>query len=292
MSETNTIHKSFPFRLFDYVNYGFLGVLSLITFYPFWYVIVVSISTQAGYSADPYHIIPNSFSMETDTYIMQNPELLRACWVSVSVTAGGTLLSLLLTSLAAYPLSRAGFSARNFFTKVILFTMFFNGGVIPWYIVVNSVGLRNSILAYVVPAAINTFYLIIMRNYFGAIPESLVEAAKIDGCNEFQILFRIVLPISMPIVTTLLLFYAVFFWNDFFLPMLFASSSKNYTLALVLRNMIIAGSATFASSGTTPQDPIMVRAGIIVVSIVPIMLVYPFIQKYFVQGVMLGAVKE
>jgi putative aldouronate transport system permease protein len=271
---------------------GDRAILSRFRFGPFWYILVVSVSTEAGYYADPLHLLPKTFTLDSYEYIFHNPDIFRSFQVSLFVTAFGTLLSVLLTALGAYPLSRPTLKGRGFFFRLILVTMFFNGGLVPWYVTVNSIGLRNSVLAFIVPSAINTFNLILMKNNFSSLPESLIESAKIDGCNDWRILFKIVIPISMPIVTTIGLFYAVYYWNDFFMPMLFASSRKTYTLALVLRNMVVAGSASFATSGMNRQDPTIIRAGIIFLSMLPILAIYPFVQRYFVKGIMLGSLKE
>jgi ABC-type sugar transport system, permease component len=290
--EDRTILSRFRFGAFDAVNYGFMALLIVLSVAPFWYIFVVSVSTEAGYYADSLHVLPKTFTLETYAYIFHNRDIFRSFQVSLFVTAMGTVLSLLLTSLGAYPLSRHSLKGRGFFFRLILVTMFFNGGLIPWYVTVNSIGLRNSIFAFIVPSAINTFNLILMKNNFSSMPEALIESAKMDGYNDLRILFRIVLPVSMPIVTTIGLFYAVYYWNDFFMPMLFASSRKNYTLALVLRNMVVAGSASFATSGMNRQDPTIIRAGIIFLSMLPILAIYPFVQRYFVKGIMLGSLKE
>jgi putative aldouronate transport system permease protein len=278
-------------HLFDYINYTLLTLLTLITVYPFWYVLVISFSTKEGFYKSAYHILPNSFSLETYKYAFTNEQVFRSLGVSLTVTVLGVIISLILTSMGAYALSKQKLKGRKFFFIIMIFTMFFNGGIVPLYLLINSLEMRDTLWALILPMAINTFNLILMMNYFSSLPESLEESAKIDGCNDFQILFKIVLPSSKPIVMTMILFYAVFYWNDWFLSMLFITDQKLYPLSLFLRNMIIS-SQNFMSTGLALQVPDMLKSAVIVISVFPVLLLYPFVQKYFVQGIMLGSVKE
>lgn len=279
------------FHLFDVFNYLLLGFITLVTIYPFWYVLVISLSTQEGFYQDIYHIIPNSFSLETYKYAFTNEQIFRSLAVSLTVTVLGVLLSLILTAMGAYVLSKKNLKGRKQLFIFMIFTMFFNGGIVPLYVLVNSLHMRDSMWALIIPMAINTFNLILMMNYFSSLPESLEESAKIDGCNDYQILFKIILPSSKPIVMTIILFYAVFYWNDWFLAMLFISDQEMYPLSLFLRNMILS-SQNFMSTGLARQVPEMLKATIIIISVIPVLLFYPFVQKHFVQGIMLGSVKE
>ena len=275
---------------FDVFNYFLLLVATLVTLYPFWYILVVATATERGFFADYYHIIPKSFTLTSFQTALSRPLVYVAFFVSVLVTTAGTALSLLLTSMGAYVLSKNDLPGRNFMFRLIIFTMFFSGGLIPLYILLTSLGMRNSLLVLFVPNAINTFNLILMKNYFAtSVPQSLEDSAKIDGYNEIQILFRIVLPTSMPIVATIGLFYSVYFWNDWFFPMLFISDAKLYPLSMVMRNLVVSATSVFVPIDVVPE---MLKAAVIAISIIPIMMVYPFIQKHFVKGIMLGAVKE
>lgn len=289
--KTDRTRRKVKMATFDWINYTLLVILSFLTIYPFWYVIVVSFSSETGYYKDMYHIIPNSFSLETYKYVLSNKAVFSAFEISLFVTASGLILSMLLTLMGAYALSQKELKGRSLIFTLIVITMFFDGGLTPKYMLINYIGLGGTVLAYFIPTAMNSFNLILLKNYFASISESLIDSAKIDGCNDFIILFKIVLPVSKPIVATVALFYAVFFWNDWFMAMLFAPSQKLYPLPLLLRNMIMS-SQNFMSIGLSRQMPDMVKAAVIVVSITPIMLLYPFIQKYFIQGIMLGAVKE
>jgi len=276
---------------FDYFNHILLLILGVLTLYPFWYVLVISISTEKAFYADMYHVIPRSFTLDTFVYALTNPAILRSSLVSVTITVLGTVLSMILTTMGAYVLSKKDLVGRNLFFRLIIFTMFFNGGLIPWYITVTSIGLRDTMMALFIPTAINTFNLILMKNYFTTIPQALEESAKIDGCNDLQVLVKVVIPTAKPIVATITLFNAVFFWNDFFAALILTSNNKLYPLSLVLRNMVLS-TTNFMAVGLQRTLPDTIRAAVIIISIVPIMLVYPFIQKYFVQGIMLGSIKE
>ena len=276
--------------VFDVINYSFLLVLTVATFYPFWYTLVISTSTPEGYYSSFFHVIPNSFSLESFRAAFALEEIYRSFGISVFVTICGTALSILLTSMGAYVLSKGDLEGRNIMFRMILFTMFFNGGLVPTYILLTQLGFRNNLLVLFVPSSINTFNLILMKNYFAtAVPQSLEDSARIDGLNDFQILFRIVLPTSLPIVATISLFYAVGFWNNWFLAMLYLSRSALHPLALVLRGLVLSAISPFVPPDVVPQ---MVKASVIIISIVPIVMVYPFIQKHFVKGIMLGAIKE
>jgi putative aldouronate transport system permease protein len=277
---------------FDVANATFLVLLGVLTLYPFWYVLVMSISTEKAFYLDTLHIVPRSFSLATYAYALTNPAIMRSALVSVCVTVAGDATAMALTSLGAYVLSKRHLVGRNVIFRLIIFTMFFSGGLIPWYIVVSRVlHLKDTILALFLPNAVSTFNLILMKNYFLSVPESLEESAKLDGASEIAVLVRIVLPVSKPIVATVLLFYSVFFWNDWFSAMLFVSSARLSPLPLVLRNLILS-TTNFVAQGLQRQVPDMIRAAVIIISIVPIMAVYPVIQRYFVQGIMLGSVKE
>ena len=276
--------------VFDLINYTFLFVFTLLTLYPFWYTLVVATSTQEGFFSSLYHIIPNSFSLESFSTALGMPSIYTSFAISVLVTVCGTVLSLFLTSMGAYALSKGDLEGRNFMFRMIIFTMFFGGGLVPFYILLTQMGFRNNLLVLFVPSAMNTFNMILMKNYFATtVPQSLEDSARIDGLNDFQILFRIALPTSMPIVATISLFFAVSYWNNWFMAMLFISKSKLLPLSLVLRNLVLSARSFYVPPNVVPQ---MVKASVIIISIVPIVMVYPFIQKHFVKGIMLGAVKE
>ena len=216
---------------------------------------------------------------------------------SVIYTLVGTIINLVMSSLCAYPLSRKEFSGRKFFTAMVTVTLFFSGGMIPMYLVVRQFDLMDTIWALVLPGAISTYNMIIIRTNFQSIPDSLIESAKLDGANDIVILWKIVLPLSKAVLATMLLFYAVSHWNSYFDAMLYINKKELYPLQIMLRNMLIGGqlaeetemvgatAASFASTDAT------LRAATIIVTTLPILVVYPFVQKYFVKGVMIGSVK-
>jgi len=277
----------------DYIIYTILTLVCFATFYPFWYTFVISISSIEGYHADMYHIIPNSFDLSSYLYAIKHPDFLNSLFITVSVTVLGTLLSMFFSTMGAYVLSKKQLIGGGLLFRLIIFTMFFNGGVIPYYILVSKLGMMNTIFAYFVPVSINTFHLIILKNGFLSNPVSLEESAKIDGCNEITILYRIIIPISKPIIATISLFYAVFYWNDFFQPLLFSSGQKTYPLSMFLRSLLgNISSYSFQAMGNEMLVPEMIKAAFIIISIIPILAVYPFIQTYFVKGVMIGSIKE
>jgi putative aldouronate transport system permease protein len=271
-----------------------LAVVCFLTFYPFWNQLVISFSSTEAYYRDWYHIVPKSFSLEAYRYNLQNPQVFRSFYISVIVTASGTVLSLLITAMTAFFLSKSFLPGRNMIFILFVLTMFLQGGLIPFYVLVTQLGLRNSLLALIMPYLLNVYFIILMKNYFQSLPHSLEESATIDGANDFLILFSIIIPVSKPIMATITLFYAVFYWNGWFPAMLFINQPSKYPLALYLRGII----AQAVSSIDTPtaaievQIPATVRASVMMITILPIICVYPFLQKHFVKGIMLGAVKS
>lgn len=280
------------FSLFDALNYAIMMFIAFLALYPIWYVIVVSLSTQAAYYADPYHIIPRSFSLEAYQYAVRYPTFIRAFINSTLVTTGGIAVSLTLSTMGGYVLSKHRLKGRLVLLIFVVITMFFDGGIVPFVLVVRTVGLAGTLFAYFLPRAINPFWMILMKNYFLGISQSIEDSAKMDGANDFVILARIIVPISKPIVFTVGMFYGVFFWNDFLLPMLFAGAQESWTLALFLRFLI--GSVSNMSFMVQMDNIVgeMAKAAFIVLSMLPIVAVYPFVQRHYVKGIMLGGVKE
>ena len=217
---------------------------------------------------------------------------------SVFYTVLGTFINLLMSSLCAYPLSRKTFSGRKFFTTMVTITLFFSGGMIPMYLVVKQYGLLNTIWSLVLPGAISTYNMIIIRTSFQSIPDSLVESAQLDGANDIIVLFRIIIPLSKATLATMLLFYAVSHWNSYFDAMLYINRKDLQPLQILLRNLLVAGvsseetlTATASGAASFAVTDRTMRAGTIVVATLPILIVYPFVQRFFVKGVMIGSVK-
>jgi putative aldouronate transport system permease protein len=282
------------FTAFDAINYLLLALLSLATLYPFWYLLVVSISSKEGYYADPYHLVPKTFSLDSYAVAFQDPRFLRSFLVTIVVTLSGVAIGMFLTSMGGFVLSKRVLKGRRLLFNLILFTMFFDGGLVPYYILVTRIlHLRNTLAAFFVPTAINAYFLILMKNYFLTIPDSIEESARIDGASEFRTFWQIVIPISAPIFFTITLFYAVHYWNDFFQALLFANNPKQYPVALFLRDRISSASNFDSyvpdSRVSSPEKDV---STVLLLTILPIVVVYPFVQRYFVQGIMLGSIKE
>jgi putative aldouronate transport system permease protein len=290
------IRSSASDKTFDIITYVILSALVIVTLYPLLYVAFASFSDATQLMAHKGLIYkPLGFSLEAYKSVFKNPGIIKGYGNTLFILVAGVSINLLLTAVAAYVMSRRSVMWNNFFTFLIVFTMFFHGGLVPLYLIVKDVGLINSLWATIVPFSISTFNLIIMRTSFMAIPESLEESAKIDGANHLTILFKIVLPLSMPVVAVMILYYAVEKWNAWFYASIFLKDRNLFPLQLVLREILIANSTDTMSAGASSADQFKIGETIkyatIMVATVPILCVYPFVQKYFVKGVMIGAVK-
>ncbi|GIP34868.1 carbohydrate ABC transporter permease [Paenibacillus sp. J2TS4] len=280
-------------KLFDAANYLILTLLAFLTLYPFWDSLIVSITPLQESLSSNLHLIPKSITFEAYQYLLQLKQLWVSYGISIFITVFGTAISMLATTLAAYALSKRQLPGVRPIMFAIVFTMMFSGGIIPTYLVVKQLGMMNTVWSLMIPTAIQTYNLIIMRNFFTSIPESLEESARMDGCSDLGILLRIVVPLSMPAIATISLFYAVARWNEFFTAVMYVTDKGIWPLQLFLRSMLIDNEASFQSGGDSPfllgQS---IKMATIMISTIPVMIIYPFFQKYFVQGVTLGAVKE
>ncbi|WP_309120891.1 carbohydrate ABC transporter permease [Paenibacillus sp.] len=287
--------KTLGSRLFDIVNYTLLSLIGLVTILPFIHVIAGSFTTVTELATKQFVIIPTVWSLDAYKYIFSTNTLFRALGVSVVVTLFGTLFSMFLTALMAYGLSRRDLDGRSGIMFLVVFTMLFSGGMIPTFLVVKEMGLIDSLAALVVPTAINAFNLIIMRNFFQNLPDGLEESAKIDGCNDWGILFRIVIPLSMPAIATISLFYAVTYWNTYMTAILYLNDAAKWPVQVILRQIVILASGLTADTSgmedfVRPPEQ-TVKMAVIVVATLPILLVYPFLQKHFAKGALLGSIK-
>lgn len=281
--------------VFDSANYLFLAFYGITCILPFLYILAASFSTEGEVIRRSFYIIPETFSTEAYKYIFSSNTLIRSMWVSVQITVLGTLTNLFFTFSMAYPLSRKELAGRSLVLNMIIVTMVFGGGMIPSYIVVRTLGLLDSYWAVILPGAISTYNLMVVKSFFQELPKELEEAAMIDGCTEMGVLWRIVLPLSKPILATIGLFCAVGHWNNFFGPLLYLSDPKKWPLQVMLRQIVMltqsaVGDASQFPPGYEPPAE-TTKMATIVVGVVPIMCVYPFLQKYFAKGVMIGAVK-
>ncbi len=282
---------------FDIFNYLVIGLVALTTVLPIIYIIFNSFATELELQTRSMFIIPNTWSTDAYKYIFASNKLLRSFGNSVFITACGTAINLFCTVTMAYPLSKKYVRGRTFLLNMVIVSMFFSGGMIPGYIVVSSwLGLRGTYWAILLPGAISAYNMMIVKNFFQGIPQELEESAHLDGCNDLSTLLRIVLPLSLPVLATFGLFYAVGHWNSYFSAMIYLTDDKMYPLQLILRNIIVTAEAS--AGDMSLMDPNFVeppkqsiKMAVIVVATVPIMCVYPFLQKYFVKGVMVGALK-
>ena len=278
----------------DVMLYLILTVVVLICLYPFLNVVAYSLSGNTAVLSGKVTFYPIDFQLSAyKEILLKQTQIWTAMGISVTVTVLGTLLGLVLTVAAAYALSKEKLKGRGILSGFILFTMYFSSGIIPTFLVVKGVGLYDSISALVIPSAMNVFNFIVMRTFFKELPLELEEAARIDGANDMKILFKIALPLSMPIIATIGLFYAVSYWNDYFSALLYIQTPEKFSLQLRLRQLLFAGQINQVSMenlGTQVMSESLKMASI-VISTIPIILVYPWLQKYFVKGVMLGSVK-
>jgi len=294
------IKKTLSSRLFDYANYIFLFIVLIITLYPMYYVFLASISVPLEFVRHRgLLLLPQGFSTISYELVLQNPNIHVGYRNTLIVVVIATSWSLLLTSFGAYFLSRKNIMLKRPITLFIIFTMFFNGGIIPFYLTVMNLRINTSLLALILPVSINTFNLIILRTAFSAVPASMEESAKIDGAGHFTILFRIILPLTMPTVAVIILFYAVQNWNAWFNASIFLRDRNLFPLQLMLREILVqndtSGMTAMMESndqGDTRMVSETIKYAVIIVASAPILFLYPFLQKYFVKGVMIGAVKE
>lgn len=292
----NIIKKSLGSYIFDSFNYLFMVLIMFITLYPFYYILIVSISDGKAIMNGLVKFWPIGLNLKSYEIIFQDPMIITSYINTIIYTLVGTLINLLFTILCAYPLSRKNFSGRRFFTKMIIITMLVSGGLIPTYLVVDSLGLVNKIWALVLPGAISTWNMIVMRTFFEGIPDSILESAYIDGANEMGTLIKIVLPLSMPIIATMLLFYAVGHWNSFFSALIYLNEKKKYPIQIILRNIVISGDMSQQTNQMGASVDFLaidtnIKYAVIMVATLPILLIYPFVQKHFVKGVMIGSLK-
>jgi putative aldouronate transport system permease protein len=280
--------------------YLILIFAGLITLLPMVNVWAVSLSAAHEVYENPMMLWPKSFTLEAYKYIFETPVLIRAFGITVFVTVFGTFLNLVFTATGAYGLSKTHIPGHRVLLWIVIIPMLFGAGLIPTYILLRNLGLLNTIWVLIIPKLVAPFNLILMRNFFWSIPESLEESARIDGASELRVLWNIILPLSKPVIATVGLFYAVGHWNDYFSGLFFISDNSKWPLQMVLRSIVIdfnllnMGSQNFSNLNDTSRmviQPENIKAATIIFAMVPILMVYPFLQKYFVKGIMLGSVK-
>lgn len=280
-------------RSFTFFNNTFLILLALICIVPFLNIIATSFASTQEVVAKKFILFPTTFSLDAYRYILSTPTIFRALAVSIGVTGVGTIVSMCATSLMAYVLSRKYLFGRGFVNFLVVFSMLFSGGMIPTFLVVRSLGLVNSYWAMILPVAVNAMNMIIMRNFFQALPDSLEESAKMDGCTDFGVFFKIMLPLALPSIATISLFYAVTYWNTYMTAILYINDSSKWPIQILLRQIVIVSSGMQAESSAVDVIPPAqtVKMAVIVIATVPMLIAYPFVQKYFVKGALVGSVK-
>ena len=293
------VKKRLRLSAFDIINNLFLILLTSLFIFPFLYVVSGSVTTEYSYLRHGITLIPKAVTLNHYRLLLSGRSLIvSGLLVSVYITVLGTLLNLIVTGAMAYPLSKKYLPGRNFFTSVVIITMLFSGGLIPSYLLVRSLGMLNSLWSLMIPFLVNAFFMLIMRNYFMALPEDLEESARLDGASDIYIFVRLILPLSKAIFATIGLFYAVGHWNQWFFAMIYIDNTRLYPLQLVLRGILSRATsfadpsemAMFSQTSTIPQ-PVILQMAALVISIVPIALVYPFLQKHFVKGIFIGSLK-
>jgi putative aldouronate transport system permease protein len=289
------IKVSKSYRLFQIINVTILLVIIAATLYPFLYVVATSFSSEAFVRSGKVSVFPLGFTTVTYKEVIAEKHFWMGYKNTIIYTLLATAFSLFMTTIFAYALSKKRLLGRGFFLGFAVFTMFFGGGLIPNYLLIRTLGMRNTIWSVVVPGAISTYNLLVMKSFFESMPKELEEAASVDGLGTYGILVKIILPLSMPILATMTLFYAVGNWNAWFGAFLYMDKKEMFPVTLYLRN-IIAGAQQTATASTLDIEKISqiaatIKSATIVLTVLPILCVYPFIQKYLVTGVMIGSVK-
>ncbi|MDQ1914475.1 carbohydrate ABC transporter permease [Paenibacillus sp. GD4] len=283
------------FSLFGLCNVLIMLLVIVVTLYPFVYMLAVSLSEDIYVLKGEVTLWPKGFNLKMYELVFQDPKIWLAYKNTLIYVVLGTAVALIITAMGGYALSRKDMKFHKPMTLLIVFTMFFSGGMIPTFLVVRSLGLIDTIWGMVLPGAVNTWNLIIMRTFFSGMPKEVEESGRLDGLNDIGIFFRLVLPLSKAVIATIALFYAVGLWNNFMFPLLYLRDPNLFPLQVLLRNLVLAGNVASGDVTRIGGDSLIVEDSLkfatIMVSTLPILLVYPFIQKYFVKGVMIGAVK-
>lgn len=285
------IKESGSYRVFKVFNAIILTLISAAMLYPFLYLVAQSFSSTQAIVAGEVGLIPKDFNISTYKYVITDGKFIPYYGNTIVYSIIGTVCALLFSALLAYPLSKAELYGGKAINKFIIFTMYFSGGMIPNYILMVSLGLRDTVASFILPGMISTYYVILMRSFFLTLPRELEEAGEIDGLDLWGVFWRIAIPLSKPIIATMTLFYVVQYWNDWFDAFLYLDTTTKWPVAYYLRQLISSASGTSADAGDAMQIASNIKSCAMVLTSAPIICIYPFIQKYFVQGMMLGGVK-
>lgn len=302
VNNKNKVKHSLGSKIFDVLNVAFFVVIAIIMIFPFWNIIAISLTGNAEYMSKPFILFPEKPTLEAYKYIFSTPLFPRGYGITLIVTLCGTVVSTLVTSMMAFALSKKNMRGYKFFMVYLLITMFFSGGLVPtYYNITETLNLSNNLLALILPGAVNVFNFIVVRSFFMQLPVSLEESARVDGANDFVILFKIIYPLSIPVLATVAMFVAVGLWNSWFSAQLYMRDENLYPLQLIIRNYIVRSSKPAdmqsleglrdAAGKRIYLNETGLKMACAVASTVPMLVIYPFIQKYFEKGVTLGAVK-
>lgn len=285
--------------LFDLINNGLLILIALVTLYPFYYILVLSLNEGNDAVLGGIYLFPRAFTLENYKEFFTDASWVRSLWVTAARTVVGTAIGVLFTCMVSYALSRIDLLGRKLYIKLVIFAMHFSGGIIPFYILLKGLGLINTFQVYVIPGALNMFFVLVGMSFFQGVPTELIESAYLDGASEGKTFLQIVLPISMPLIATMTLFIAVNHWNSWIDSAYYVQNNDLRTLAYKMREVINQSMTPTTTDSTTLQyasshaktTTTSLQMAAMIVSVAPILCVYPFLQKYFTQGMMLGAVK-
>ncbi|MFK0525831.1 carbohydrate ABC transporter permease [Paenibacillus illinoisensis] len=285
-------------RVVEWMIYAALGLVSLVVLYPVFFVGIASISNPENVMRGEVWLWPKNLSLVGYERLFANSELMKGYGNTLLYTVAGTLLNLVMTIAAAYPLSRPDFRGRTVFTILIVFTMFFSGGMIPTYLLIKDLGMLDTFWVMIIPSALSVWNMLIMKTFFqNSIPKEIQEAAFMDGCSNMKVLLRIVLPLSGPVLAVMVLFYAVGHWNSYFNALIYLSDRDKYPLQLFLREILVQGQMqemvdiSDDSLARSMMDAEAIKYAAVIITNLPMLILYPFLQKYFIKGVMIGAVK-
>lgn len=284
-------------RAFTIFNYIFLAIVALIVLYPLIFVLSASLSNPEYVISGDIWLWPKEFTVEAYQKVFQNPDITNGFVNTLKYTFFGTLLNIFMTICAAYPLSRRNLKGKGFIMAFMVFTMFFSGGLIPTYLLIRDLGMINTFWVMIIPNAVAVWNIIIMRTFFQSIPYELEESAMIDGAGNFRILWSIVLPLSLPVMAVMVLFYAVGHWNSYFQALIYLQDQDKFPLQLILRQILIQGQADDMIKATSESFLAQklsvegLKYAVLIVANLPMLMLYPFLQRYFVKGVMIGSLK-
>jgi len=292
-------------KIFDMINMVLLTLMMAVILYPLYFIVIASISSPAAVNSGQVLLFPKGATLEGYKYVLKDNSIWKGYANTIILTVTGTLVNMFLTVTCAYALSKSHLPFIKFIMFAMTFTMFFSGGIIPTYLLVSGMGMRDSIWSLILPTAVSVYNVILMRTYFmNSVPDEIIQAAKIDGCSEIKALAAVVLPLSKPILVTIALFYGVGHWNQFFQALIYISDKDRFPLQLVLRNMLLMGNnamTSMLSGGMSGENAKymaelmkqieILKYAVIIVSVLPVLIVYPFLQKFFMKGIMMGSLK-